>query len=334
MELIKRNTAEIIGEKELAGLLKSKKKPVVYWGTAPTGRPHVGYFLPALKIADLLKAGFHVKILLADLHAALDNVPWNVLENRYDYYKAIIPLMIKAIGVNTNELEFVKGSEMQLKPEYMYDVLKMSSNVSVRDARKAAAEVVKNMEGDSAKLAGLIYPLMQAVDEEYLGVNAQLGGLDQRKIMVLARENLPKIGYDARVELMNPMIPGLIGKKMSSSDEKSKIDLLDEKEAIMQKLKGAECVAGNPDNGVMAFLKYVLMTIKGDKNEKFVIKRDKKYGGNLEYSDYNKIEKDFVAKKIHPLDLKNAVADEINNLLEPVRKQKKELEKLAKKAYK
>ena len=44
-ELVSRNTAEIIGEEDLKKLLKGKKKPSVYIGTAPTGRPHVGYFL-------------------------------------------------------------------------------------------------------------------------------------------------------------------------------------------------------------------------------------------------------------------------------------------------
>ncbi len=331
--LVTRNLQEVIGEDELKKLLKDKKKPVVYWGTAPTGRPHVGYFLPALKIADLLKAGFHVKILLADLHAALDNVPWLVLEKRYDYYKAIIPLMIQAVGANIKDLEFVKGSELQLAPEYMFDVLQMSSNTSVRDSKRAAAEVVKNVEGDSAKLSGLLYPLLQAVDEQYLEVDAQLGGVDQRKIMVLARENLQKIGYKPRIELMNPMIPGLIGKKMSASDEKSKIDLLDDEESVKKKLNSADCVAGDPDNGIMAFTKYVLMVIKEDKKEKFVIERPDKFGGNLEYKNYKEIEKDFVAKKLHPLDLKNAVAKEISKLLKPIHKKKKELEELSEKAY-
>ena len=45
------------------------------------------------------------------------------------------------------------------------------------------------------------------------------------------------------------------------------------------------------------------------------------------------IEKDFVAKKLHPLDLKNAVAEEISSLLKPIQKKKAELEKVAKKAY-
>ena len=314
-ELIKRNTDEIIGEEDLKKLLAEKKKPVVYWGTAPTGKPHVGYFLPMLKIADLLKVGFHVKILLADLHAALDNTPWIVLERRYDYYKKVIPLMIQAMGVDTKELEFVKGSELQLKPEYMFDVLQMSSNVSVHDANKAASEVVKL--GNNPKLSGLIYPLMQAVDEQYLEVDAQLGGTDQRKIMVLARENLVKLGYKARIEILNPLIPGLIGKKMSASDEKSKIDVLDDEESVKLKLKNADCVAGDPDNGIMAFLKYIIMVLKKDKNEKFVVKRPEKFGGDLVYADYESVEKDFVAKKLHPLDLKNSVAEEISELLKP-----------------
>jgi len=331
LELIKRNTEEIIGEIELKKLLKEKKKPVVYWGTAPTGRPHVGYFLPALKISDFLKAGFKVKILIADLHAALDNTPWLVLEKRYDYYEKIIPLLIKSMGVDIKNLEFVKGSELELKPEYMYDVLKMSSNVSVHDATKAASDVVKMT--DNPKLSGIIYPIMQAVDEQYLGVDIQLGGTDQRKIMVLSRENLPKLGYKARVEIMNPLIPGLIGKKMSSSDEKSKIDLLDDEETIKRKLNNAECVAGDPDNGIMAFLKYIVMTIKKDNNKKFIVKRDKKFGGDLIYSNYEQIEKDFVAKKLHPLDLKNAVAEEIINILKPIGKERKVLEKLSREAY-
>ena len=107
-ELIKRNTQEIIGENELKKLLESKKKLIAYWGTAPTGRPHIGYFFPALKIASLLKAGFKVKVLIADLHASLDNVPWYILEKRYDYYAKIIPLLIQSVGADTTNLEFVK----------------------------------------------------------------------------------------------------------------------------------------------------------------------------------------------------------------------------------
>ncbi len=317
-DIIRRNTAEILTEGELIKLLQDKKNPVMYWGTAITGKPHIGYFFPALKIADFLKAGFRVKILLADLHGALDNTPWNVLDKRYDYYSRIIPALIKAIGVNTNGLELVKGSDFQLKPEYMYDVLQLSSMVSVHDAHKAASETVKL--GANPRVSGLIYPLMQVLDEQYLDVDVQLGGTDQRKIMVLARETLPRLDYEKRIEVMNPLIPGLVGKKMSSSLPSSKIDLLDSPEIIKKKINSAECIAGDTNNGIMAFIKYVLMVIKRDKGEKFVIKRDKKYGGEIAYADYESLENDFRSKKLHPLDVKNAVADEICILLMEIQK--------------
>jgi tyrosyl-tRNA synthetase len=152
--------------------------------------------------------------------------------------------------------------------------------------------------------------------------------------MVLARENLSRIGYKARIEIMNPLVPGLVGKKMSASDEKSKIDLLDDEQTIMKKLQGADCVAGNPDNGILAFLKYVLMPVKQDKKDSFVVKRDTKYGGDMIFRSYEEIENLFIKKELHPLDLKNAVALEISNLLKPIQKNRKILEELSKKAYK
>ena len=332
VELIKRNTEEIITEKELKDLLNKKKKPVVYLGWSITGKTHVGYFVPIIKLADFLKAGFHVKLLLADLHGALDNTPWEVLEDRYNYYAKTIPLMFKAIGANITNFEIIKGSKFQLDSKYMFDILKLSSFISVNDAKRAGSEVVKF--GDNPKLSGLIYPLMQSMDEQYLGVDVQYGGVDQRKILMFARENLPKIGYKQRIEVMTPLLPGIVGKKMSASHEKSRIDLLDDEKTIKAKIKSADMVAGNPENFPMAFLKYVIMVIKGDRKEKFVIKRDKKFGGDLEYKNYQNIEKDFTAKKIHPLDLKMAVAEEINKLLKIIQKNKKELEKIANKGYK
>jgi tyrosyl-tRNA synthetase len=331
LELIKRNTAEIITEQELENLIKEKKNPAVYLGVSITGRPHIGYYVWVLKLADFLKAGFKVKVLLADLHGALDNCPWDVLEKRYKYYEKVIKLMFESMGIELKNLEFVKGSSFELDKKYFLDLMKMSTYTSVHDCIKAASEVVKL--GDNPKLSGVIYPLMQALDEEYLSVDVQYGGVDQRKIFVFARENLPKIGYKPRIEVMTPLIPGLIGKKMSASDERSKIDLLDDEETVKKKMNSAECVAGDADNGILAFLKYVLMVIKQDKGEDFIVERPEKYGGNLEYSDYEEIESDFLDKKLHPLDLKNAVAKEITKMLKVFQKNNVELSKLAKDAY-
>src|SRR3989338_9558322 len=98
-QLVKRNTQEIIQESELKKLLKEKKNTVVYWGTAVTGKPSLAYFFPLLKLSDFSCAGFKVKILLADLHGALDGTPWHVLEHRYDFYKEAISQVLKALEI-------------------------------------------------------------------------------------------------------------------------------------------------------------------------------------------------------------------------------------------
>ena len=64
----------------------------------------------------------------------------------------------------------------------------------------------------------------------------QFGGVDQRKIFMGAAEYLPKLGYRTRAHLMNPMVPGLTGEKMSASDPASKIDILDSEKSIRKKI--------------------------------------------------------------------------------------------------
>ncbi len=332
IELITRNLQEVLGKDELKLKLKSKKDFSIYWGTMPTGSISIAYFFPMLKVADFLRAGCKVKILLADLHALLDSVPWDILERRYLYYREAIILILKTIGVDIKKLEFVKGSDLELNKNYFYDLLKLSTLTSLHDSTKAASEAVKSARGENIKLSGMIYPLMQALDEEYLKVDAQFAGLDQRKIMVYAREYLPKIGYHPRIEMMNPMIRGLIGEKMSSSIEGTKIDLLETEENIKKKINNAECVSGDINNGIMALVKYLLFILKKDKKEEFIVERLEKYGGNLIYNKYDDLEKDFKQKKLHPLDLKNAIIRELINLLAPFRKNRKLLE-LHEKAY-
>jgi tyrosyl-tRNA synthetase len=332
IKLIKRNTQEIITEEELIKLLEEKEKPTVYLGTSVTGRPHIGYFTWAQKLNDFLKAGFKVKVLLADLHGALDNTPWPLLEKRFQYYSIVITGMIEALGGDLKNFDIVKGSNFQLSKEYVLDLYKMSSEVTIRNAEKASSDVVK--QGDNPKISGLIYPLMQALDEVYLDADIQLGAVDQRKIFVLAREFLPKIGNKPRVEVMIPFIRGLTEDgKMSSSNNASKIDLLDDFETIENKLKKAYCQEGNKENGVLDFAKLLIMTQKQDKNEEFIIDRPEKWGGPLKFKTQEELEDAFVSKQLHPMDLKIGVAQEVNRLLEPIREKFVGKEQLIKDAY-
>uniref|UniRef100_A0A9J8A1Y2 Tyrosine--tRNA ligase n=1 Tax=Cyprinus carpio carpio TaxID=630221 RepID=A0A9J8A1Y2_CYPCA len=330
-KLITRNLQEVLGEERLKEILKERELKV-YWGTATTGKPHVAYFVPMSKIADFLKAGCEVTILFADLHAYLDNMkaPWELLELRVQYYEQVIKAMLESIGVPLDKLKFVKGTDYQLSREYTLDVYRLSSMVTEHDAKKAGAEVVKQVE--HPLLSGLLYPGLQALDEEYLKVDAQFGGVDQRKIFTLAEKYLPSLGYTKRIHMMNPMVPGLTGGKMSSSEEESKIDLLDKNQEVKKKLKKAFCEPGNVENnGVLSFVKHVLFPLHSE----FIIKRDPKWGGDKVYTDYEEVERDFAAEQIHPGDLKASVELALNKLLDPIRKkfETPELKKLTASAY-
>ncbi|KAL7733753.1 hypothetical protein ACLKA6_011483 [Drosophila palustris] len=333
-QIITRNLQETLGEDRLTKVLQERDLKI-YWGTATTGKPHVAYFVPMSKIADFLKAGCEVTILFADLHAYLDNMkaPWTLLELRAQYYEHVIKAMLTSIGVPLDKLKFVKGSDYQLSKEYTLDVYKLSSLVTIHDAKKAGAEVVKQVE--YPLLSGLLYPGLQGLDEEYLKVDAQFGGVDQRKIFTFAEKYLPQLGYEKRIHFMNPMVPGLAGGKMSSSEDDSKIDLLDSPANVKKKLKKAFCEPGNiTDNGLLSFVKHVLFSLFKD-DEGFEINRAPDNGGDVTFLKYEELEQYYAENKLHPGDLKASVEKYINRLLDPIRKtfETPELQKLTATAY-
>ncbi|KAH7724955.1 tyrosyl-tRNA synthetase [Aphelenchoides avenae] len=291
-ELIVRNLQEVLGEEKLTKQLATGKNIHIYWGTATTGKPHV-------------------TILFADVHAFLDNLKstFEVLEQRVRYYEHIIKSLLIALNVPIDKLHFVKGSSYQLTEAYTQDVLRLCGQVSQRDALKAGAEVVKQVE--SPLLSGLLYPLLQALDEQHLKVDGQTGGVDQRKIFILAEEQLPKLKLGKRFHLMNPMVPGLTGTKMSSSEENTKIDLLDPSDVVSRKIETAFCPKGNTaENGVLAFYRFVVYPIIQPKPVLLDGKR---------FPTYDEIEDAFESDVVTESALKTYLKDFLNGILGKVR---------------
>lgn len=344
LALIKSNLQEVLNPEIIDKVVNANERPLrIYWGTATTGKPHCGYFVPMLKIAEFLAAGCEVKILLADVHGFLDNLkaPIELVAQRVKYYKFAITEAMKAVNVDTSRLVFVTGSDYQTTGEsgakYFMDLLRLSTSVSGHDASKAGSEVVKQV--DAPPLSSQIYPLMQALDEQYLNVDAQFGGVDQRKIFTLAVEALPRIGFEKRAHLMNPLIPGLQeGGKMSSSDPNSKIDLIDQPDVVRKKLKQAFCPPKTVEgNGVLSFVEYVLLPASALKNNgtpKFVVQRRDKEP--LKYSSIQEMQKDYLDDVLQPQALKPAVTEALLEILGPIREEfdrNKEWQDVEQKAY-
>lgn len=370
-KLICRNLKEICSGDVLCKIVANRPLNL-YWGTAPTGRIHLGYFVPMLKIADFLKAGCNVTILFADLHAFLDNMKSDFaqLDCRTQYYESMIKEMLKVLNVDINKLRFVRGTDFQLDKSYTMDVYRLNSLITVNTAKHAGAEVVK--QTDNPLMTGLLYPTLQALDEVHLGVDAQFGGIDQRKIFMLARDTLPKLKsnpynpnlkYNKRIHLMNEMIPGIstsksssdstknsdsnekyegedeeayIANKMSSSNEKTKIDLLDGNGSIRKKIRAAYCLPGDDeDNCLMVILEKVLFRIMEHRGEQFIISRKEEHGGDLFFNTIDEVRAMYKKQELHPDDFKNGIISYIVNLLAPLKSafDTKELKVLLSKSY-
>ena len=155
--------------------------------------------------------------------------------------------------------------------------------------------------------------------------------MDQRKVNMLAREIGPKLGFWKPVVVSHHMLMGLskpasaekdklertIDLKMSKSRPDSAIFMTDSPKEVERKINKAYCPEKQTfENPVLEYAKYIIF----EKFKTFKISRPSKFGGDISFGSYREFERAYADGEIHPMDLKNAVANNVNKLLDPVRK--------------
>jgi tyrosyl-tRNA synthetase len=305
-ELVMRNAVEVITDDELRALLTRDTKRV-YAGYEPSGEIHLGHLVTVNKLIDMKEAGFEVVVLLADLHAFLNRKgTMEQVRELAEYNKRCFE------GLGLRDVEYVLGSDLQLSPDYQLRVLQLSQQITLNRARRSMDEVGRNMEAPT--VSQMIYPIMQMVDIALLKVDAAVGGIDQRKIHMLAREHLAGVGYPSPVCIHTPILNGLDGKKMSSSSG-NYISVADSVEEIEKKCQKAFCPPGCEENPVLQILQYHIFPRSGI----VAVKRPVKFGGDREFTSYPEIEEAYRKGEIHPLDLKKTVGTYLAGILSCVR---------------
>lgn len=309
MEIITRNVEEIISLEALKKILGEKKKPVVYCGYEPNGPMHLGHFATIIKLMDLAEAGFRVKILLADVHAML-----NRKGDEAAIKKEVLnwKKTIKAIGMKA---EVVLGSDFQFNKEYQFDVMKLAQHSTINRGLRSMQEIARDVE--NATISQLWYPLMQAADIKHLNVDVALGGLEQRKVHMIGKDMSNVLGWDF-VAFHTPLITSLKGpgQKMSKSILGSGISVTDSFDEIKKTLQGAYCPEREiNENPVLQIARYIIFP----RFDKIKIKRQAKFGGDIEFKEYSELERVYGGGKLHPLDLKNAVSEYLENIIAPIR---------------
>ena len=308
IDLITKGTLEVITEDELREKI-DKGKTTAYIGYEPSGKIHLGHTITVQKMIDLQKAGFRVKILLADLHAYLNGK--GSLEEIREISKYNIKCF-KALGLS-EDTEFILGSEFQRGTEHINMVYELALSTTLTRAKRSMAQITR--ESKEHKVAEVIYPLLQVVDMHVLNADVAVGGMEQRKIHMLARENLPKMGFNAPVCIHTPLLHGTDGSDKMSSSKDNFIAVDDEPEVIKAKIQKSFCPQGQvEDNPIIEIAEHFIFP----KIETILIERPAKFGGNLELT-HDKLVEIYGNGELHPLDLKNAVSKHLIEVLEPVR---------------
>ncbi len=332
LELIRQVGEEIITEKELRELLETKEHPIAYDGFEPSGMAPLHFAIyRAINLEDLLKAGLKIKLWLADWFAWINNKMGGDLEKIHKIGEYFLESW-KASGIDTKKVEVLWASE-NMDQEYWKRVILIAKNTTLTRMFRCLT-IMGRKKGELQETAQLFYPAMQVSDIFQLKCDICQLGLDQRRANILAREVGPKIGLWKPVCVHHHMLMGLegpqkpggfetkkdldvaISSKMSKSKPETCIYVHDSKEEIKRKLHSAFCPPKViEDNPLLDYSKYIIFR----KFDSLEIKRPSKYGGPLEVQSYDELERKYEKGQIHPLDLKNAVAERLDELIKPVR---------------
>jgi tyrosyl-tRNA synthetase len=333
LEIVTRNTTEVVTRDELRQLLETKAKPRAYWGFESSGLMHIGLGLVCgSKIKDMVEAGFHFIIFLADWHSWINNKLGGKMENIRlcgEYFKECFT----ALGISN--VEYIWAADLADDIEYWEKLVKVAKGASIQRIWRALPIMGREMNLSDIETAWLLYPCMQATDIFHMNLDVACAGMEQRKAHMLARDSAEKLRWQKPSCVHTPLLMGLqapaqsdrqldedaalnlqIVSKMSKSLPSTCIFVHDSPQGIKDKLKNAYCppkqTTGNP---VLETVHLAVLT----NTKELTITRPPKYGGPETFVDYAGLEEAYREGRIHPLDLKNATADALIQILEPVR---------------
>ena len=332
LELIQSIGEEIIEEKDqLQWLLENKEEIIAYDGFEPSGKIHIAQgLMRAINVNKLTKAGVKFVFLVADWHAAANNKyggDLDTIRKVGDYFIEVW----KACDLDFDNVEFIYASDVVREPDYWKLVLKIASTSSLNRVMRCTP-IMGRSSSEGLQASQIMYPMMQAADIFYLKADICQLGMDQRRVNMLARDIASNIGQSHKpIALHHHMLMSLkkppeedldpeeynLKRKMSKSDPDSAVFMLDSKKDVARKIRAAWCPQYEvEDNPVLEYCKYILF----EKFEKIEVKRPEKYGGNVSYGSYRELEAAFENGSLSPIDLKNAVTEYLNILLDPIRK--------------
>ena len=301
---LRKQDIEILTEERLGKVISEFPEPTTYIGLEPSNVIHIGNLSASIPVFKLAKHGFRAIILLADLHAlANDKGEIGEIQNFAAYDREMFEKVARKLGIG-GKLEYRYGTEFE-DQKYFIQMLRLSRVINFTEAEKSMDEISKSSV--SRMTSSLIYPLMQVLDIGELGVNVGVGAIDQRKVHVLAIENLKKLGYPTPVAIHTKLImQGTDGKRKMSKSFGNTINLDETQESLEAKIKKTFLAPGDVEvNPILGWYKALLFPVM-DRSLAF---------GTKEYASFPELERAWKESQITPQELKRAAVRDLSELL-------------------
>ncbi|HKR99816.1 MAG TPA: tyrosine--tRNA ligase, partial [Candidatus Dormibacteraeota bacterium] len=344
LELIERNTAEIMGRDELPALLDSGLQLRHYIGYEISGKVHLGGVLAMAKVHDLAEAGVHCSVLLADWHTWINDKLGGDREAirrvATGYFAQGLGAALTCVGGHPEQVELVLASDLyRANDDYWATVIDVSKSTTLARMQRSIS-IMGRQEGESIDFAKLIYPAMQVADIFAQGVHIAHAGLDQRKAHAIARDvalqlrvNALRDAHGAQIKpvaLHHPLLLGLrkppvwpvpedgsgevfSAMKMSKSDPGAAVFVHDTPDEIRDKLRRAFAPPNTVQfNPVLDWIEKLVFGISGGP---FHVERTPQNGGAVSFDTYEEAAQAYGSGALHPMDAKNALAERLIDLL-------------------
>ncbi|MFX0206572.1 MAG: tyrosine--tRNA ligase [Candidatus Hodarchaeota archaeon] len=333
IQALKQNTVEVLTQDDLTNLFDTNPHPIGYIGVEPSGLFHVGWMIWVKKFKQLIDSGIEMTFLEATWHGKInEKLGGNIDSIRKcgQYFEQCL----KALGVPMEKVHIESADNLMDKLDYWEIVINVASHMSLSRVKRAMSIMGRRQDESDVDLAKCMYPALQVADIYAMDLDVALGGLDQRRAHVLAREIAPKLGFKKPVAIHTPLLAGLTGKgrmdmsmegeleediaaeiKMSKSKPETCIFLHDSPQDIERKIGNSFCPAKEIEyNPIIEIATRILFPELGT----FHISRPEKFGGPIDFNSPQKLIETY-KEGLHPADLKKGVSNGLIKLLEPVR---------------
>lgn len=221
-ELLTRGVEEVISLEDLEKKIRSGAPLRIKLGIDPTSpNIHLGRSIPLLKLRDFQLLGHKIVLIIGDFTGQIGDTsdkdserPMLSEETVKENLKTYIDQASKIIDMNEVEIHY--NSKWLGELGYK-EIGKQADAFSINDFISRDNIAKRLSEGKRVSLREVMYPLMQGYDSVVIKADVEIGGTDQRFNILAGRDLQRLYGQEPQNIVMNPLIEGLDGRKMSSS---------------------------------------------------------------------------------------------------------------------